>query len=76
MKYNVKNKLAQIDSLESSTKAKDFIESASNVNLTHAQEIALQKNYNVKPKDKKYYTFYLSQSLLQEVEAFLNEFGV
>ncbi|MGI0407295.1 hypothetical protein ACRE1U_08365 [Helicobacter himalayensis] len=39
MKYNVKNKLAQIDNLESSTKAKDFIESASNVNLTHAQEL-------------------------------------
>lgn len=76
MKYNVKNKLAQIDRLESSTKAKEFIESASNANLTHAKELTLQKNHNVKPKDKKYYTFYLSESLLQEVEAFLNEFGV
>lgn len=59
MKYNVKNKLAQIDSLESSTKAKDFVESASNVNLTHAQELTLQKNHNVKPRIKNITHFIL-----------------
>lgn len=73
MKYNIKrnNKSAQekiqaITNIESSQKAKDIIDSATSYN---------SHNKAKEHKRKKYYSFYLQEEVIQQLESFLQEFG-
>lgn len=67
MKYNAKSKIDQIQNLESSQKAKAFIHATSTASNSKDTEDSL--------RDRKNFTFYLSESLLSQIETFLDEFG-